>query len=82
MILSRGTHVTAELFEARPLGSASLAGMQMKTTATMRRVSGVVTHIRGDHPEHPTSVGVWIMTDDGREEIVDLCAIVSAEGSP
>lgn len=79
MTLVRGMRIVAELFEARPPGSASLAGMQTKTAATMRIVSGVVTHIRGDHPTRQTSVGVWIETEDGQEVVVDSRAIVSAE---
>lgn len=77
--LKKGMRVRAEWFaDARP---AHLAGVQAKLSATLRVVEGVVTHIRGDHPTSPTSpttVGVWVMTDAGAEEVVDLKHIVAA----
>lgn len=76
--LKRGMRVCAEWFEARPLDAASVAGVQLKVTARPRVVEGTVTRIRGDDPVAPTSVGVWIMTDDGKEVTVDARHIVAA----
>ena len=70
--------MTAQRLVADPVGSKSLAGVADKVTATSTTVSGVVTHVRGDHPTNPTSVGVWIQPDDGSAEIVvDSRSIIS-----
>lgn len=80
--LRKGMRVRAEWLDAAPLGSFSLAGVQPKVSATAHTVEGVVTHIRGDHPTDPTSVGVWIQPDDGDEVTVPLGAIVAVLGEP
>ena len=77
--LVKGMRVRAEWFEARPFGAVALAGVQLKVAATSRVVEGAVTHIRGNDPVAPTSVGVWIMTDAGEEVVVDSRHIVDAQ---
>jgi hypothetical protein len=76
--LRKGARVRAEWLEASPPGGWSLAGVQRKLPATRRVVEGVVTRIRGDHPTEPSSVGVWIMQDDGAEVVVDARHVVLA----
>ena len=49
---------------------SSLAGTQTKVLASEREVAGVVTRIRGDDPEKPKTVRVWIMPDGGGDEVV------------
>lgn len=77
MELTKGMRVRAEWLEARPVGKVSLSGAQRKIGATKKIVDGVVTHIRGNHPVMPTSVGVWIRTDGGHEVITDSHNIVA-----
>ena len=77
-ILRKGDRIRAEWMEARPIGEWSLAGVQPKLNAVHRVVEGVITHIRGDHPTNPTSIGVWVKTDDGREVVVDGRHVVAA----
>lgn len=79
--LVKGMRVRAEWFEARPFDAVSLAGVQLKVAAKPKVVEGAVTHIRGNDPVAPTSIGVWIMTDDGEEVPVDARHIVYAEAS-
>ncbi|MBK3804039.1 hypothetical protein GAY33_33715 [Azospirillum brasilense] len=77
--LVKGMRVRAEWFEARPFDGVSLAGVQLKVAAKPKIVEGAVTHIRGNDPVAPTSVGVWIMTDAGEEVVIDARHIVDAE---
>lgn len=44
----------------------------MKLSGEIKIVTGVVTHIRGDHPINPKTVGVTIMDAEGVEHEVDL----------
>jgi hypothetical protein len=69
MWLTKGDRVTANWIETKPV---ALAGVQMKLGGTTKSVSGVVTHIRGDHPINPTSIGVCIKDDKNLEHWVDL----------
>jgi hypothetical protein len=66
--LQKGDRVTAEWLETEPV---ALAGVQMKLGGTTKTVTGVVTHIRGDHPTEPTSIGIAILDDEGKEHWVD-----------
>jgi hypothetical protein len=70
--LQKGDRVQALWFDRQ---HGSLAGMQDKFPAKQRSIVGRVTHIRGDHQTHPTSVRVWIQPDEGNEIDVDLQAI-------
>jgi hypothetical protein len=67
--LTKGDRVTATWIDTEP---KSLSGVQMKLSGEFKTVTGVVTHIRCDHPINPTSVGVAIMDDEGVEHWVDL----------
>jgi hypothetical protein len=58
--VSKGDRVAAEWFDASPLGTHSLTGAQMKVTARRTRVTGIVRHVRGDRPEMPTQIMVFI----------------------
>lgn len=68
--LTLNMRVRAEWFEAKPDGSVSLAGVQRKVSALLKTVEGRITHIRGNHPTAPTSIGVWIQPDAGGAEVV------------
>lgn len=65
--LTKGRRVTARWFDSKLV---ALAGNQLKVGATPREVTGIVTHIRGDHPSAPTQVDVHIQPDDGGDEVV------------
>lgn len=67
--IRRGTRLIARWLEAKTNPPASLSGMQMKVSATERSVTGVVTRIRGDHPEKPTKIHLWVRPDDGGDEV-------------
>lgn len=75
--LTKGMRVRAEWLEAQPVGAVSLAGVQTKVGASLKAVEGVVTHIRGNHPTAPTSIGVWLKTDAGEEVVTDARNIVA-----
>jgi hypothetical protein len=50
--ITKGTRIAASWYQANdPL--SCLAGMQMKVGAKARSVTGVVRHVRGDHPARP-----------------------------
>lgn len=65
MMLTKGMRVRAEWLQADPIGSASLPGAQPKVTGKFRSVEGAVVHIRGNNSVSPSTVGVWIDTEDG-----------------
>lgn len=77
--LRKGMRVRAEWLEAAQLGAHSLAGVQMKASATAKSAEGIVTHIRGkgSDPTNPTSIGVWIRTGPRTEVMVDARHIVA-----
>lgn len=64
-VIQRGSRVRAEWFEAH-FGEASLAGAQMKTTATAREIIGTVRHIRSNDPNFaPENAVIFVEPDDG-----------------
>jgi len=67
--LQKGDRVRAVYFQAKKLGTYSIAGAQPKAVGDMVEVIGTVTHIRGNHPTNPTSIRIWIQPDDGGEEV-------------
>lgn len=77
--LSEGMRVRARIITARKPGDYSIAGMQLKFEANIRTVVGVIVGFRGDHPTAPTTIGVRIREDDGRETDVPLKSIVGVE---
>jgi hypothetical protein len=72
MEIRKGMRIRARWFDAT---RASLAGMQAKVGARLIEVQGVVRHVRGDHPTAPTTVGVFVETEDGRGEVCDACGV-------
>jgi hypothetical protein len=88
MYITKGMRITARWFaDTRPVG---LAGAQMKLQTTLCGVSGVVRHVRGDHPTDPTQVRLYVAADDGtgtpcptcqvREVVVDPAHVVMVDG--
>jgi hypothetical protein len=75
--LEKGDRVRARILQSKKFGTYSLAGVQNKIAVEERYVEGVVTHIRGDHPTNPTSIGVWIIVDDDSEIVVDIKNILA-----
>lgn len=53
----KGTRIRIRKYMVEP---ACLAGVQPKLGARSVDVVGVVRHLRGDHPTHPTAVKVFI----------------------
>lgn len=46
-----------------------LAGVQMKHSCTAEDWVGIVTHVYGDHPTHPTRVWFMVMPDGAETEV-------------
>lgn len=67
--IKKGSRVRASWLAAKPLGTFSLAGAQIKLAAKTREVVGRVTHVYGDHPTDPKNIEVWIAPDDGGAEV-------------
>lgn len=53
----KGSRIRANWLQAT---DACLAGMQAKFGAKSLSVTGVVRHIRGDHPTNPSEVRVYV----------------------
>jgi hypothetical protein len=58
--ITKGTRIHARWFAAQTDPPASLAGFQMKVSATDVEVLGTCVHFRGDHPTNPTEVRIYI----------------------
>lgn len=56
----KGDRIRASWLACEP---ACLAGAQMKLGAKPMTVTGVVRHIRGDHPTNPTTIRVYVDPD-------------------
>lgn len=67
-------------FHAAPIGSFSLAGVQLKLTGEFVEHTGVVRHVRGDHPTAPMAVRLYVEPDDGSE--LDRVAIEGCACGP
>jgi hypothetical protein len=79
-MVNKGTRIRAEWFgEAKPV---ALAGMQMKVQATKFVVTGVVRHIRGDHPTDPKVVRLYVESDDGTGTPCGKCQVREVEVNP
>lgn len=57
MLVRKGDSVHVCWLDCRP---AALSGMQLKMGATLNEFSGVVKHVRGDDPENPTQVRLFV----------------------
>ena len=59
---NKGDLVTLSWFQATK--PAALAGMQIKFAGIPVTIVGHVAHVRGDDPQNPSYVGIWIKVDD------------------
>lgn len=82
VVIAPGMRVRARYFNPRPLELTALSGMQPKLAAVERIIEGMVEKVRGNHPQNPTSVGVWIKIDSGKQIVVDARHIVAASSEP
>jgi hypothetical protein len=73
MNVVKGTRVRVQFFQAKPIGSFSLAGCQLKTTGQFVEVIGTCRHFRGDDPVNPTMVRVYIEAEGEVPEHVVQC---------
>jgi hypothetical protein len=66
--IQKGDWIRAQWLTVRDIHGHpfSLAGVQDKRLATVGNVSGIVRHVRGDHPTAPTSVRLYIDPDEGQ----------------
>lgn len=58
--ITKGTHILAQWFQSKPLGTFSLAGVQMKTTGSFVEISGTCRHFRGDDPTNPKEIRIYV----------------------
>lgn len=73
--IAKGARVRARWFEAKPIGSYSIAGAQMKLVGSFVEVIGEVRHIRGDAPTDPKKVELWIKPDDDSGDLCEKCNV-------
>lgn len=57
MRVEKGDRIGARWFVTH---QAPLAGMQFKLGATEIAISGIVRHLRGDHPQEPTEIVAYV----------------------
>lgn len=70
--IKKGDKITAKVIKSKDYGTYSIAGIQDKIVVTEEIINGIITHIRGNDPINPTSIGIWILKDDGNEVVYDL----------
>lgn len=62
--LRKGKRVACEYFRSKPLGTFSLAGMQMKTTGHFVRVSGVIQRVSAEgSPQNPVNIKIELLVE-------------------
>ena len=62
--LRKGKRVVCEFFKAKPLGTFSLPGVQMKTTGHFVRVTGIIEDITAEGPRHaPENIKIHIRVE-------------------
>lgn len=67
MKVEKGDRIGARWFVTRP---APLAGMQLKLGAAKIEISGIVRHLRGDHPEEPTEIVAYVEPEGHVPDVV------------
>ncbi len=76
-----GTRIRARWLRAKPLGTYSLAGMQLKMAVDQMDVTGLLVGVHGDDPVNPSpkSITITIKADDGEEHTVnwDTCSSIT-----
>lgn len=76
IFVNKGYYIEASWLQAHPFGAASLAGAQLKTTATMMNVRGTVRHIRSSDPTFQTDVVLFIQPIDSDEgTLCEKCGV-------
>ncbi len=71
--MNKGDKVRVQYFRALPLGEWSLAGAQPKLALEEVNFVGELRHIRGDDPDNPTQVGLWVSSTEGRGTYCEKC---------
>lgn len=62
--VTKGRRIHAKWFKPKDMGTWSLTGFQMKLVGDFVEVSGIVRHLRGDHPTNPTAIRIYIDPDE------------------
>jgi hypothetical protein len=79
VFVTKGMRIRAKWFEAR---LESLSGGVPKVGAVEKVVTGVVRHVRGDHPTDPKTVRVYVESEDGLGVPCGRCQVREMEIHP
>jgi hypothetical protein len=71
-MIQKGSRIEAQYFQVTT-PSGALAGNQLKTSAILQQITGVVRHIRADDPQFTVNVTVHVQTDDNSGEVCRKC---------
>lgn len=63
MNVVKGARVRIRGLHTLPMGSWSLAGVQLKTNVVPVDFTGRVAHLRGDDPVNPVKVRMYVLPD-------------------
>lgn len=63
--ITKGTRVQVSFFKSKPLGEFSLAGVQLKTAASLIEGSGTVLNIWSNDPQGLVNLRFNVQMDDG-----------------
>lgn len=62
--LRKGKRVICEYFRAKPIGTFSLPGAQMKTTGHFSRVTGVIQRVSAEgSPQAPVNIKIELLVE-------------------
>jgi hypothetical protein len=68
--ITKGSRVRSTWLQAKPFGTFSLAGHQMKAAVESVVIVGTCRHFRGDDPTNPTAVRVYVEPEGDVPDIV------------
>ncbi len=63
--VTKGSHIRAEWMAAKTNPLASVSGQQLKFEVQAHTITGIVKHVRGDHPTQPTIIRLFVDPDPG-----------------
>lgn len=78
--IKKGSRIRAEWFSGK-IGQASLAGIQLKTSAKLISITGTVRHLRTNDPNWaPENITLFVEPDEGDAgTFCDRCGVKEIE---